>query len=145
MGEPQPNFRVGEITGRGDQADQGIDWAGAVVVNVDHDAARPGPDTDRGRRLAVKRCVVDRFGGPEQQVVENHTGDTATADLRKRVPRTGGRAVGQLDEGFGLLERVWCDGEDLELRDALIPGAQVSVARGRNDAGVGSLGGIEYH
>src|SRR5262249_13324746 len=137
-------FRVGEITGRGYQACQGIGRAGAAVVDVDHDAVRTGPDTDRRRRLAVQRCVVDRFGGPEQQVVENHTRDTATADLRKPRPCTGGRTGGQLDDGFGLLERVRCDGQDLELRDALIPAAQVAVARGRNDARVGSLGGIEY-
>jgi len=114
MDEPQPEFCVGEITGRGDQACPGMGWAAAVVVNLDHDAVRPGPDTDRCRPVAVQHRVVDRFGRPEQQVVEDRAGDTAAADPGKRVPDRGGRTVDQLDDGCGLLERTAVDVDEQE-------------------------------
>ena len=105
MREPQPKSRVC-IVGRGGQAGQRIGRAGPVVVNVDHDAVRCGPDTNRCRGVAIQQCVGDRLGSSNQQVVNDCLGEAATADPGKGVAGFGWPAVGELDEGGGLFERV---------------------------------------
>jgi len=143
MHEPQASSRACGTVGRRNQPCQRIGGAMTIVVNVDHDAVRRGPDTDRCRGVAIQQGVGDDLGGSNQQIVKDRLGQTATADQRKGAAGRGWRAANELDQGGGLFERVRRCVQALELRDILVAAAGVAVAGGRNDPGVGSCDGIE--
>src|SRR5215471_11309624 len=92
--EPQPKSGIGNAAGCGNQACQGVGWSVALVMYVDHDAVRGGPDAHSHRSASMEQCVADCLGDADQQVFQDRLGDAAFADLRKRLPGCGCGCVG---------------------------------------------------